>query len=550
MKKLTPSVLSILLRGAYGLYLISYIAYKGEEVNDPTFYHVTSFSVSTAALAGGQLITAYVPLTRARFAAFCGSCCVILSVVGFMFIPTLWSLLIFMSLTFGTGVGIMYFAPLYFYLDLHPYRKGLISGLVSFFFGLAKIMWTPIARHMVNPDNLEPDSRGLFPNSVAVRAPQFLRLVVYITLGLDMLGLFLLYHSSWKYMWKTSNSRGSRRDETNGGIGSALYEKEIRNSNSSSAVQNCDDGTTFSASTKGRCNVSVSTTSGAVYRSKNELEAIEMRSGMNSPEWKLDADKVGEMDNMQLSEHESVHEKPEAMSPVLITASVLLSLAFCFIKLPLGFLVGNYKPIGLIYGENTSGFSDKNLSTIGSISGFLGAAGRLLWGVAADHMGVYAAFINASLVLLCSSLYVTSAVTSIYFFGVLTCIVFFSCVTDCLVLPLCIDLAGNINGPKIYGFIVFPGRKSIGMFTLHFLLMRTLMKWSTNPSICFQFVMGTRCRGNRSACLDVWDHWLSKFDLLDGRVGCNWASNFCCLQCAFGEEIRGRKCSTATTHVG
>ncbi len=268
-----------------------------------------------------------------------------------MLVPTIWSLIFSMSLTFGFGIGVMYFSPLYFYLSLNKGKKGLITGSASFFFASAKIMWTPVARYMVNPENLDADSQGFFPDSVADRAPRFLRLVVYVTLGLNVLGLFLLYYPPWIFIWKKLNFRRSGSGERRGRIGSAVDEKQIRNSKSSSAHQKgCDDTTTFSATTKCRCNGGASsTTSGLTYRSKSvELAVTEMGWGgeVNLSEGNvLNENGLGETEKMQLSQNEPVHQKPEAMSSSVIIASVVFSLAYCCIHSSSKFLVGNYKPV-------------------------------------------------------------------------------------------------------------------------------------------------------------------------------------------------------------
>ncbi len=142
------------------------------------------------------------PKTWVRLAAFWGGCSVALSFLCFILIPTVWSLIFFMACVLGIGAGVMYSGTLYFYLTLDRHEKGVVAGSASFFFVVSKAFWTPIARRMVNPENYDIDSQGLFPDSVASRTIHFLWLVVYVTLGLTVLATALFYRSSYLYILK------------------------------------------------------------------------------------------------------------------------------------------------------------------------------------------------------------------------------------------------------------------------------------------------------------------------------------------------------------
>ncbi len=175
---------------------------------------------------------------------------------------------------------------------------------------------------------------------------------------------------------------------------------------------------------------------------------------------------VAETENMSHpGRHKSPYELscdsvPEPVEHYIKMLAILIDLAYCCVGAPAKFLMGNYKPLGLSYGADTPKVSDHSLTVIGTICGVLSALGRPFWGILGDKIGFYAVLANSILIFLFSTLYVTAAETSIIFLGFITGGIYFSTCTDSLWLPICIDLAGKVNGPRIYGYIVIPARMS------------------------------------------------------------------------------------------
>ncbi len=374
----------------------------------------------------GQLLGSYVSPAWQRLASFCGGCCLALSIVCFILIPTVWSLIVFMSITLGIASGFLFYVALYYYLDLGRYKKGIITGMAAAFFVAEKVVWTQISRAIVNPENLQANSQGLFPDSVAERVPRFLWLTVYITLGLTVLGIGLLYRPAWLCKagkWNVAESESSASKCIIGSAGNGKQQRQNSKSSYDDLVSNKED---------------------ELVVETEEIICIE-----NEP---------------------TSPKKPEPISPYVKRMALFLSLGFCCVNGAAKFLLGNYKLVGFTYGGNTPGITDHSLSAIGSYCGIASCLGRPFWGLLSDMANQYAILLNSAVVTLFAILYMYSAETSVIFLGFTTGVVFFSACTDALWLPFCMNFAGKVHGAKVYGFIVFPARTFPHTFALLFCL--------------------------------------------------------------------------------
>ncbi len=392
------------------MYLISYTSYKGSEVKNAEATHVTVFSTCICCLSLGQLLGSYIHLDWKRFASFCGGCGLILSIVGFLLIPTVWSLMFFMGITLGISSGFLFYCALFSYLALHQREKGLATGMGACFFVLQKIVWTLVANKTVNPEGLEVNNQGLFPDPVAEKVPQLLRIVVYTTMCLLLVGACM--GSPW-FRYIISDNQRSGSDAATECIGSPpVNGKQQRHDSKSSD----DDG----------------------------LE-------------------LGEEDELEVDPKQivTVNSEPEAPFPWMPLFVLFLGY-ICVTNMT--FVVGNYKLLGFIIGADTPGMNDHNLSVIGAFNSVSAVIARPVWGLLTDKMNDRALLLNAALGTLLTVLFVESAKINIIFFGFVTVGVFFNAVSDPLWLPFCINYAGLIHGPKMYAFLSLPSRMSSSDF--------------------------------------------------------------------------------------
>ncbi len=76
-----------------------------------------------------------------------------------------------------------------------PDSKGTVSGLALCCYGLSASVFDTLAGIMINPDNLLPNSEGIFPDEVAENTHQYFIALVYIFLILGSIGCSLVFHA-------------------------------------------------------------------------------------------------------------------------------------------------------------------------------------------------------------------------------------------------------------------------------------------------------------------------------------------------------------------
>lgn len=73
-----------------------------------------------------------------------------------------------------------------------PKKKGMLYGLILCGFGFTPMIFNPIVQKLLNPDNKTPIN-DFYPEDVANRLPNALRIITTIYLVVGLIGTLLMF---------------------------------------------------------------------------------------------------------------------------------------------------------------------------------------------------------------------------------------------------------------------------------------------------------------------------------------------------------------------
>ena len=110
---------------------------------------------------------------------------------------TKWNqFIILYSICFPTGIGLLYWTPIFCAWEHFPLRKGMATGLILGGFGFGAFIFGFISTAIANPNNLfkVEDDNGImyFPEEVADTVPKMLRFIATIWIILSTVGVLFI----------------------------------------------------------------------------------------------------------------------------------------------------------------------------------------------------------------------------------------------------------------------------------------------------------------------------------------------------------------------
>ena len=123
------------------------------------------------------------------------------------YMSNFWLFVLFFGIFFGVLNGLLYMIPVYLACQYFPNSKGIISGIITGFFGLATIFSSLIAQEIVNPDNLKATikegSDKYFTADVADNLMKFIKYLSLYYLILGVVGALLFFDPPQNQSLKT-----------------------------------------------------------------------------------------------------------------------------------------------------------------------------------------------------------------------------------------------------------------------------------------------------------------------------------------------------------
>lgn len=112
---------------------------------------------------------------------------------------TTWKYFVFTyAVIFPIGIGFCFYTVIMTAWEHFPEKKGLVSGIIIAGFGFGATLTGKLTLMVVNPDNVRPinDNNSIqpliFPNEVAEKVPQMLRICSYFFAVLSTIGVLLI----------------------------------------------------------------------------------------------------------------------------------------------------------------------------------------------------------------------------------------------------------------------------------------------------------------------------------------------------------------------
>ena len=149
------------------------------------------------------------------------------------YMDNFWLFVMFFGIFFGILNGLLYMLPVYLACQYFPNSKGVISGIITGFFGLATIFSSLIAQHMINPDNLQASikdgSDKYFDAEVADHLIKFIRYLALYYLILGLVGSSLFFDPPKENNIKTEAIDEEKIDRLNESINHHNYSLNCKN---------------------------------------------------------------------------------------------------------------------------------------------------------------------------------------------------------------------------------------------------------------------------------------------------------------------------------
>lgn len=125
-------------------------------------------------------------ITLGSFALYAGS------LVLLSFLHNFYAYIAIYGIANGLFLGIPYILPINNACQYLPKRKGLVSGICIMGLGFGALLFNQIIVAIMNPDNLPPDEKHFFPQSVADHLPTVWRALAGVYLGLAIIGTAIM----------------------------------------------------------------------------------------------------------------------------------------------------------------------------------------------------------------------------------------------------------------------------------------------------------------------------------------------------------------------
>lgn len=187
---------SFYLWGVINVYVTSYFRLHSDS---SLKIEMTSFLFSVMLLAISIGFFFGLPLSKYfgyRLTVFIMSFLIAVCVFVSSYMPNFWLYMVFYGILFGFLNGLIYMIPISLASQYFPTKRGLISGIVTGFFGLATIFSSQLVQNIVNPDNLKAtlidNGDKYFDKHVADSVPRAIRYLSLYFLLLGVIGSFLI----------------------------------------------------------------------------------------------------------------------------------------------------------------------------------------------------------------------------------------------------------------------------------------------------------------------------------------------------------------------
>ena len=127
----------------------------------------------------------------------------------------------FLMIIFGIGIGFSFIGiaknSWYFY----PEKKGFISGIISFGYGVSSMIFSGFADRIINPNNERTEPNGLFNKSIADNTYSYIKKLNIILFIMSIIGFLLIFD------YNKINSSIPQDDDNKKDHNSSLAIKEV-----------------------------------------------------------------------------------------------------------------------------------------------------------------------------------------------------------------------------------------------------------------------------------------------------------------------------------
>lgn len=100
--------------------------------------------------------------------------------------------ILFYGLFLGFFCGVAYVPVLATSFAYFPDNKGMVSGILMMAYGFSSVIVQSLILYLINPDNLEKDEHGIFPDQVLDRLPNTFRICALYIFCCCMIGAILM----------------------------------------------------------------------------------------------------------------------------------------------------------------------------------------------------------------------------------------------------------------------------------------------------------------------------------------------------------------------
>ena len=278
------------------------------------------------------------------------------------FCPTFWSFFICFGIGFAGSTGLLYLTLLYNTYKYFPNKRGIIGGVVMFFYGMAALLSNYILYALINPDDVNviqnPETNEYtFSDEIPQRLPSALRSLSYIFSGLMALGFMTQFEfkepiPEEKIILKEEETIMNKRPDISEGL-------IVQNANEESELDD-EKGDIPEEKTKVGPNDTMDSTHQSLIK----------RQKINKNDWSVSSTNPDD-ETSCLSLKDAFGCK---------VTYCIFAMIFCSITNGY-FMAANFKSYGISKIP-----CDKFLTLVGSLSSVGNGGGRLFWGVLSDKL--------------------------------------------------------------------------------------------------------------------------------------------------------------------
>ena len=110
----------------------------------------------------------------------------------FLIFTTRLPIIYFLMIIFGISIGLSYITTTRNSWYFYPEKKGLISGIILFGYGVSSMIFSAIADNIINPNNESTENNGFFNKSIADNTYIYIKKLNIILFIMSLLGFFLI----------------------------------------------------------------------------------------------------------------------------------------------------------------------------------------------------------------------------------------------------------------------------------------------------------------------------------------------------------------------